>query len=76
MPEPPALTARHLHPTVEACVSREFCDVTFQAAERRRRAIDYLIDHIHEHEHPGSLANCRQCREIHTAALNLEHPDA
>ncbi len=66
-----------LHPTVEACISRSFCDATFAAAERRVRAIDYLMDHIHATGHSGPLEDCQLCREVHEAALNQkQHEEA
>jgi hypothetical protein len=53
-----------VHPTVEACVLRSFCDATFKAAMRRMEIIDRLMEHIHGNEHTGPLEGCHRCVKL------------
>jgi hypothetical protein len=54
-----------LHPTVEACKMRSFCDATFEAAERRSRIIGVLLERVHASEmHAGPLQGCSPCGRL------------
>lgn len=50
-----------LHPTVQACCSRAFCDATFEASQRRLNTVNRLLDHIHGNEHTGPMEGCKKC---------------
>jgi hypothetical protein len=57
--------ANDLHPTVEACKMRSFCDATFEAAERRSRIIGVLLERVHASEmHAGPLQGCSPCGRL------------
>lgn len=63
-----------LHPTVEACVARSFCDASFNAAENRHAAVVYLMEHIHGNEHVGPMEGCPRCAVIHGRAFSDATP--
>lgn len=60
-----------LHPTVEACVMRSYCDATFEAAERRLTEIDRLRAALRDILLAPRLVDARLAARL---ALRDQHP--
>lgn len=56
------------------CKMRNFCDATYDAAERRLVALLYYQQRLHALAHKGPMEGCLECRfEDHRAGLSTRN---